>query len=109
MTRLIAFGIFCAVAIGAVIGLLTAIWLRPKRLPPIVGALLVFALCLAYHGIAAIGMGSPVLHILTATIIVPFGYGFGEGNAAFWTALLVQATIAGIIGISTYLLINKRK
>ena len=109
MPKLIAFGIFCAAAIGAVIGLLTAIWLRPKQLPPIVGALLVFALCFAYHGIAAIGMGSPVLHILTATIIVPFGYGFGEGNAAFWTALLVQATIAGIIGMFTYLLTNKIK
>ena len=103
------FGILCAVAIGAVIGLLTAIWLRPKRMPPIIGAILVFALCLAYHGIAAIGMGSPVLHILTATIIVPFGYGFGDGNAAFWTALLIQATGAGIVGMVIYLLTNKRK
>ena len=109
MTRLISFGLLCAFAIGAVIGLLTAIWLRHKRLPSIVGAIFVFALCLAYHGIAAIGMGNPILHILTVTIIVPFGFGFGDGNAAFWTALLVQATIAGIIGMATYLLINKRK
>ena len=109
MIKLWAFGIFCAVAIGAIIGLITTIWIGKKRLPHIVGVILAFVFCLAYHAIAAIGVDNPVLHLLTRTIIVPFAYGFGDGNRAFWVALFIQATVSGFIGMVTYLLMTKGK
>ena len=97
-------GVVSAVGIGAAIGLITA-WIGGNRLSRTAGCVLVFLLSVAYHTLAALGP----LHILTQTIIVPWGFGFGEGKGAFGIALLVQTMFATVVGIGIYQLINKRK
>lgn len=99
-------GVVSALGIGAAIGATTS-WMCRKRPSPTTGLILVFMLCLGYHALAALGMGFPLLRLLTPTIIVPFGVGFGEGNGAFVVALLIQAVFAGAVGMAIYWLMNR--
>ena len=94
-----------SLGIGVAIGLLVAVGIGKRRLPLIVGSILVFALCLVYHAIATLFSGT----IIYRTIIVPFGYGFGEGNRAYIIALLAQAILAGIVGMAVYMLVKMKK
>jgi ABC-type dipeptide/oligopeptide/nickel transport system permease component len=107
MLKLYTIGTLSALFIGVVTGLIAVFWKNKKRTKAISGISLVFVLCFAYHTIAACGMGSTAFHPLTLSIILPFAYGFGEGNHAFVIALLAQATIAGIIGSATFVIIRR--
>ena len=105
MIQLLTIGIASALGIGSVIALLT--WFAGhKRISYICGCLLVFVLSLAYHALA--GFCQTSLYFLTFTIIVPWGYGFGEGDGAFVIALLTQALLAGVFGVAVYWLMNRK-
>ena len=100
-------GIVSAIGIGAVIALMTT-WIVGGRMTLAAGLSLVTTLCFTYHALAAFAMESSIFHFLVATIIVPFGYGFGSGNQAFVLALLAQATLASLVGTGLYFTIARR-
>ena len=96
-------GIISVAGIGVGIGTLTS-RIIGKRVSRIAGAGIVFSLCMAYHAIAALSLSKNILVLspLVITIIVPFGFGFGFGDHVFYLALLIQAIIAGAIGVTAY-------
>ena len=108
MTIFWMIGVVSTLGIGAVMAGIT-FWLGSNRLSRAAGVSLVFAFCLAYHVVAGLGMGVPILRFLMPTIIVPFGFGFGGGDLAFFIALVLQSILAGLAGIGVYYLLNRRR
>ena len=108
MIKLLMLGFASAAGIGTLIALITT-WLGGNRLSRWAGLILVAVLCLAYHALAWFAMFTPSLNYLIFTIIVPVGFGFGEGDLAFVLAILAQATLAAVIGMGAYWSINRKR
>ena len=110
MDGLILMGVTIAAGIAAVIALLTRT-LGP-RLSLAGGMAVVAATCLLWNGVAMVGLNCKIAfihHILTVSIIVPFGFGFGQGLNAFAVALLVQGVAMAVIGSSLYWWMKRRR
>ncbi len=110
MTSLLTMGISITVVLAALLGVLIHFAVK-GRLSRGTGGVVVVAACLLWHTLAWVSLdhASGLIHrALFVTIIVPFGFGFGEGNAAFLIALAVQATFACLVSVGVYLTINMK-
>jgi len=104
MIGLICMGAATAVGIAAIIALVTR-RIGRNRLSLLSGISIVIAACLLWHGIALVGMKSTtgIIHqISVISIIVPFGFGFGQGNDAFVLAMTVQMVMTAAIATGIY-------
>jgi hypothetical protein len=103
MDGLILMGAAIAVGIAAIIAVLTRT-LGP-RLSLTGGMAIVGASCLLWNGVALVGLNCKIgfiHHLLAVSIMVPFGFGFGQGLTAFAVALLVQGGAMAVVGASLY-------
>ena len=67
-----------------------------KRLSLSRGLAIVIASCFAWHALAWVGLSgsSGFFHrILFLSVIVPFGFGFGQGTRAAVVAITIQAVL----------------
>ena len=99
----ILMGVAVAVGIAAIIAVLTRTF--GPRLSLVGGMAIVGAACLLWNGVALVGLNCRIgfiHHLLAASIMVPFGFGFGQGLTAFAVALLVQGVGMAVVGSLLY-------
>ncbi|MBU4200148.1 MAG: hypothetical protein KKE37_11175 [Verrucomicrobia bacterium] len=102
MDRLLMMAVPFAVGVGVIAGLVAWIAFR-KRVSSAIICLLAALLCVAYYAVAIILLGVPLgflFHrLLFLTIIVPWGYGFGQGENAFLIAAAIQTGFSSVVAV----------
>lgn len=109
MTGLITTGAMMTAGIGVGIAVLTRV-LGGTRISRRAGILIVILSCLLWHALAWASLDCTigVIHqVLTYSIVVPFGFGFGQGIMAFVIALVVQAALAATVAVGMYWLLRR--
>ena len=112
MDKLLIIAVPFAVGIGLAAGLLAWISFR-KHVSYAMVCLIACFLCVAYYAIASVLLGVPLgffIHrLLILTIIVPWGYGFGQGNVAFLIAAAIQAGFSSVVAVLIVMLFARRQ